>query len=371
MVFSTDNLYRRENIDNNAPINNVVIKVSENTSLFIDSLHYIIEENILIENELSKYNLSTYREKKINQINEDKNININFHGPFERLGNGIGNLFEKIKTNFTIENIVRFIVTNFIKLIKRIWREFEVLCMNLVSKNSQIRRLDKKIKDIGVDIEYNHPMFIYTHTRDDSSRTDLEDQLNNIYNEIVSFIHTFKSIKNNAREIELAIEEFNNSKAYDEDNYSEIRGQLLGSNSLIDEVDYNEELFRYFRNNSSSASVVNIITPASIRQRYLDWENEPKRIRAYQRDRDKLEKAGNSLVSKLNKEKIDSYIKEVPANTLNLYSDLVNRYTHKIKNTCNIFLLFYAAKLDAAKDELALNKNILFKACQYIVKEGL
>lgn len=271
MVFSTDNLYRRENIDNNAPINNVVIKVSENTSLFIDSLHYIIEENILIENELSKYNLSTYREKKINQINEDKNININFHGPFERLGNGIGNLFEKIKTNFTIENIVRFIVTNFIKLIKRIWREFEVLCMNLVSKNSQIRRLDKKIKDIGVDIEYNHPMFIYTHTRDDSSRTDLEDQLNNIYNEIVSFIHTFKSIKNNAREIELAIEEFNNSKAYDEDNYSEIRGQLLGSNSLIDEVDYNEELFRYFRNNSSSASVVNIITPASIRQRYLDW----------------------------------------------------------------------------------------------------
>ena len=371
MVFSTDNLYRRENINNNAPINNVVIKVSENTSLFIDSLHYIIEENILIENELSKYNMSTYKEKKLNHINEDSNININFHGPFERLGNGISNLFEKIKTNFTIENIVRFIITNFIKLIKRIWREFEVLCMNIVSKNSQIRRLGKKIQDIGVDIEYNHPMFIYTHTRDDSSRTDLEDQLNKIYDEIISFIHSFKSLKNNAREIELAIEEFNNSKSYDEDHYSEIRGQLLGSNNFIDEEDYNELLFKYFRNGSSNTSNENIITPASIRQRYIDWDNGPKRIRGYQRDRDKLEKAGNNLVSKLNKQKIDSYIKEVPNNTLNLYSDLINRYSHKIKNTCNIFLLFYSAKLDAAKDELVLNKNILFKACQYIVKEGL
>ena len=110
MVFSTDNLYRQENIIDNAPINIGVTKVSENTSLFINALHYIIEENILVENELAKYNIATYSRRS--SILEDKEFTINIKtGLGEKISNATSGLYNKVKTALTIENIVNFIIT--------------------------------------------------------------------------------------------------------------------------------------------------------------------------------------------------------------------------------------------------------------------
>lgn len=369
MIFSIDNINKQENIIDNAPINKNVIKIYENSSLFIDALHYIIEENILIENELLKYTSSTYTEKKLASLHEEAiNIKINTFG--SKVYDKVSDMFSKIKTNLTLENIVKFIIQGFFKLITRIWREFEILCMNIVNKSSQIRRLKSKIYNLGVPIEYKEPMFTYTHTLDDTKRTDLEEQLSVIYNDINSLITKISSIKT-LRDVELAINEFNSSKSLDEDNYSNIRGELLGANNPIAEDDYSNALFKYFRNGSSTATIDNTISPDSIRERLELYDKAPKLIKVYSRDKDKLEKAGNNLVAKLERDKLDRYFKEVPKNLLDLYNDLVYRYASKIKNTCNIFILFYTQKLDAAKDELATNTKILFKAAQYIVREGL
>ena len=97
----------------------------------------------------------------------------------------------------------------------------------------------------------------------------------------------------------------------------------------------------------------------------------PKVIRGYQRDKDKLEKAGNNLVDKLEKNHLDKYLDEVPATTLDLYSNLIARYGSKIKDTCEIFLIYYANRLDAAKEELRTNTRILFEIAKYITREGL
>ena len=187
MVFSTDNLYRQENIIDNTPIDKNIIKVSENTSLFIDALHYILEENILLENELAKYNTSTYTNKKMLSLNEDNilqqalrgkvdvNININ------KSNSNVSNFFQKVKTNLTIENIIHFIINAFLTIIKKIWGEFEAICMNLVTKSSQIKRVSSRIMNIDRPLPYNEPIFIYTHTTDDTSRTDLQIQLNKLF----------------------------------------------------------------------------------------------------------------------------------------------------------------------------------------------
>ena len=372
MVFSTDNLYRQENIIDKTPIEKNIIKVSENTSLFIDALHYILEENILLENELAKYNTITYTNKKMLSLNEDNPIQQALRGKFnvDNTKDKLTGMFQKVKTNFTLENIIRFIIDSFIKLIKRIWREFEAICMSLVTKSSQIKRLAPRLANLKDPIPYNEPIFNYTHTTDDTSRTDLQEQLDRVYIDLNNLLNSFDKLKNQ-RDIEIAINNFRNEQLLDEEKYDEIRGRMLGTNSYISANDYANELFRYFRNGRSEAEYVGSLSPENIKYRLDLWEREPKLIKAYQRDRDKLERAGNKLVSDIKRSKIDKYLEEVPANILQLYSEMINRTSHRVKNTCSIFLLFYSQKLDAARAEFADNTKILFSVARYVVREGL
>ena len=373
MVFSTDNLFRQENIINNAPFK-TVITVSEHTSLFLETLEYILVEDQLIAEEFKKYDISTYNNKKKLLLNEiDLNINVN--GPGSRLlakakeiGSGIYNY---MKTNFTIEKIVKFIIDAFKSIISRIWREFEALCMSIVSKSSQIKRLEKKIYSIPTTFTYKSPLFTYTHIRDDKSEVELEEQLNSIYDECNLFIQSFSQLKNNSRDIEAAIQTFNKSSSNDEFELDEIRGRLLGVNTPIYKEDFAEYLFRYFRNNTTIAAEKTIMTPEDIRKRLGDWNLMPKVIKVYQKDRDKLERAGNKLVEKLEKNNLDKYLDHIPATTVDLFSNLILRYGSKIKDTCEIFLIYYANRLDAAKEELRTNTKILHEVAKYIVREGL
>lgn len=376
MVFSTDNLYRQENIIDNTPIDKNIIKVSENTSLFIDTLHYILEENILLENELAKYNSITYTNKKMLSLNEDNilqqalrgkvdvNININ------KNNSNVSNFFQKVKTNLTIENIIHFIINAFLTIIKKIWGEFEAICMNLVTKGSQIKRVSSRIMNIDRSLPYNQPVFIYTHTTDDTSRTDLQIQLNKIYDDLIRLLEKFKSIKN-PRDVEMEINEFKRNQSYDEEYFSDIRGKMMNSSSLISRESYAEALFKYFRNGRTEPEIIGELSPDMIRSRLDKWEKEPKLIRLYRRDKLKLEIAGKWIESSVKRTKLDKYVEEVSTSLLQVYSDLVTNTARKVKETCNIFVLFYAQKLDAARAEFADNTKILFEAAKFVVREGI
>ena len=374
MVFSTDNLYKKENIINNAPAEQkAVIKVSESTSLFANALKYLLDENILIENELAKYNQITFTNKKLLSLNEENILSRVLRGnqpqPAYNATNTSG-IFQRVRTGLTIEGIVEFIIRGFIRIIVQIWREFEIICMNLVSKSSQIKRFTPKINMLDRPIPYNDYAFTYTHIIDSTNRTNLNADLTNIYNEIMGFINSFSGIKN-ARDVENAINQFNSDKAHDEPNYDELRGKLLGSNSLIPAEKFNEALFKYFRNNTSIAPFVRDFSPENIRYRLEAWNRMPKVIRKYEADKRDLESDGEKFVSKINRANVDKYLKDVPVNVVELYSNLVNRYSSRIKETCSIYVMYYAQRLSAARMELADNTKILINTCKFIVREGL
>lgn len=374
MVFSTDKLIKQENIDNTPMNSKTVITVSENTSLFLDTLTYMIEEDRLIAEEINKYTASTYTARRKLLLSEAE-INININTPLSKLittakstGSGIYNY---MKTNFTIENIVKFIINAFLKILSRLWREFEAICMSIVSKSSQIKRLEKKISIMPTNYTYKQPIFYYTHIRDARSEVELEDELRSISSECINFISSFSQIKNSSRDIEAAINAFNRSSSNDLFELDEIRGKLLGMNSPVYREDFADVLFKYFRNGTNIPTMYNVLDPNDIRKRLLDWQMMPRLIKGYQRDKDKLEKAGNELVSNLEKVHIDKYLDEVPASTLDLYTNLIRRFSTKIKDTCEIFLVYYSQRLDAAKEELKTNTSILFEVAKYIVREGL
>ena len=81
MIFSTDNLYKQENINNTPTNNKVTITVSEKTSLFLDALKYIIEEDRLFAEEVNKYNISTYSNKRKALCEKTIDVNININTP--------------------------------------------------------------------------------------------------------------------------------------------------------------------------------------------------------------------------------------------------------------------------------------------------
>lgn len=375
MVFSTDNLFRQENI-NSTPTSKTVIMVSEKTSLVIDTLHYILEEEKLLAEEMNKYNVSTYANKRRTLYEaKDINVNINIKGPniglSSKLKDGANSLFQKLKTNFTLENIVKFIIKSFISIITRIWREFEAICMSIVSKNSQIKRLENKIRNIPVEVKYTGPVYTYTHITDSPSESDLETELDDIYEEISSLLISLSKMKTSSIDIENAINEFNKSSYTDELTLADIRSTLLGLNSPVYEEDYIEILYKYFRNGATIANTNNTFTPEDIRKRLDNWNLAPKLIKGYQRDKDKMEKAGNKLSDKLEKFNSDKYLDNIPVATVDLYSDLVTRYCKKIKDVCQIYVIYYANRLDAAKEELATNTKILYEIAKYITREGL
>jgi hypothetical protein len=375
MIFSTDNLHMQENINNTPTNNKVTITVSEKTSLFLDALKYIIEEDRLFAEELNKCNISTYSNKRKALCEKTIDVNININTPnlgFEsKLKDGANGLFQKFKTTFTIENIVKFIVKAFTTIITRLWREFEIICMSIVSKNSQIKRLENRIRNVPVELKYNAPLFTYTHITDAPSETDLEDELDGLYDEINALIINLSKLKNSSIDIENAINNFNMSKYNDELTLEDIRSRLLGMNSPISEEDYAEILYKYFRNGASIASTDNILNPDDIRKRLDSWNLAPRLIKGYSRDKDKLEKAGNKLVDKLTKANTDKYLDNIPATTVDLYSDLVTRYCTRIKDTCQIFVIYYANRLDAAKEELSSNTKVLFEVAKFVTREGL
>lgn len=380
MLFSTDQLYKRENIIDNTPKQNHIVLVSENTSIIINSLKYILEENILIENELTKYAVPAFKNRSsllmnINESDEDDDLSdilkpeFTIRGKFAVFNRQKPNIFEKIKTNFSLSKIVKAIINGFIAILTKLFRQFNIICMNLVSKSSQIRRYESKIKNLGVAIPYDGPIFTFTHIIDSTNRVELDEILREIYEEASEFMKKVSKNLKNTREIEIITNEFRQKAAMNDDKYNSIRGNVLKGDPISADK-FNEELFRYFRNGSSIATVDNMITPDQIRQRLESYNiaSKNKIVQGYEKDKAKLEKAGRDFVAKIEASKLND---EIPAAQLELYTEIINNYTHKIKNVCDIFVLYYAHKLEAAKDELSTNTKILFKAAEYIVKEGL
>jgi hypothetical protein len=144
-----------------------------------------------------------------------------------------------------------------------------------------------------------------------------------------------------------------------------IRGKILGKSRGVNVEDYPKELFKFFRNGKDtpiskktySADAIKYI--ASV---HFSYDRQTKYIR---REANKLTSVAKARKKDIKAKDINDYI----PNTSNLDDSIMNSFNiiiieecNKIRNICDIYRMFYSAKLDAIREYTASNVGILAQA---------
>ena len=231
-------------------------------------------------------------------------------------------------------------------------------------------------------------------------RDDL-DYSSSTYNDVSfdSGVDDIESKKNKAKaqqnEVVLAIEKKYRALVDGLDDwYDKFRGHILGKNEDITSTEYDEELFRVFRDDYDKPTDITIDYNA-VNTAYSEFTGYHKLIREIEKDRREIEsnyqKLERALETALHKEKSGDGMFTVKFNvtTANAYasanmeklsntsvkanSDIYNKIdlymrakVTQIQTMSSIHTQAFSAKLQAAKDNFVQNKQILYKALSKI-----
>lgn len=344
MLFSTQLLTNIQSINTTETIDK---SFNNNISFFIESLEYILRED-------NNFHISLIKE---NYINEGL------------IGNYISRSIKTQLSKLNPKNIITKLIEGFISILEKIWNRFEALCMNLVSKHTNIKKYVSKLESLNIPIYYNEPRYIYSNIRDDNSYTSFKSELLTDYKVFIDNLIDLKQL--NYDQISNKLNKIQNT-IIDKDNfYDSLRAKTLGKQSPCCSDNYATELFNYYRSSGVLIDEGNIM-PSEIKSRLLAWNNFSSTIKMIKKYKSDIKTTCNELKSNLYKLDLNSYINNnINEEGVNFLQQIINEYIDKIKNTCNIYLYYFTARLDAAKEEYASNTKILFVAAQTIVREGL
>lgn len=352
MIFSTDMIKKQENINESPEVD--LLNTNIQNSLFLESLVLLADEDRLF---LENFNM-------IESVNEG--IITDYIG--KKITDKVSGSFDKLKRNFTIENILKFIVESIIKIINRLWKEFNIICMNIVSKGSQIKRFKKEISLLGEDIYIPFPFYTYSNIRNSNSRVDIEHSLNEEFNKVKDSLDSIT--KMNSVEATNAINKMTLDDYDIEFCCDSLRRDLLGTNKNVSNETFATELFRYFRNNETEPYSDVYIMADKYHKILNDYLDGSKTIKGCQRDKEKLESATNKLIKQYDSLNMKNFYNTYSDNKLDAADAVLKGYIKKIKAISNIYVLYFSSRLDAAKEEFNTNAKILFEVCKYIVREG-
>ena len=155
-------LFLNENSDISDSLEEDIVYMSnDDISLFTETLDFILNENMAC---------STI---------------------FESFGS---RLTDQIK-RFNPNKLLSTIIDKFIEILKTIWHHFEALCIGILSKAGAVKRFRGSIMKLSEPVLYSAPHYTYTNIREDSSRTNFDLEVNDIYK---NFLDTMVCIKSTA-----------------------------------------------------------------------------------------------------------------------------------------------------------------------------
>ena len=320
----------------------------------------LIEEDIVYSSEDDK---SLYEEALELLIQENTNYNILLEKSFGQ------RLVDQLK-KLSPSAIVATIVEKFIDLLRAIWNQFEALCIGILGKSGAIKRYKSSIMKLSKPLYYAAPHYDYTNIREDRSRTDFNTEMNSTYEDFIDALDCLRSL-NTYGEMQSKIEEFNSRFDDGISYFDSLRGKILGRETCRQE-DFAKELYKYFRDGQSSPMEEEYISADRIKVMLTNIETI-KNTKAIAKDKADIEKQANKFKAKFKATKIEDYVSNTdkPSEVVELYKTCINNNINRVKEVCNTYLQYFAAKLDAAKEEYSNDLRILYAAAQEAVRKGL
>ena len=331
------NEYKENDISDSLLEEDVIFESEDNVSLFVETLDFIVNENV-------KYSIFLY----------------------ESFGDRLREQIKRISPN----GILSTIIDKFIDILKAIWNRFESLCMSILSKAGAIKRYSSSIMKLSDPIMYRAPHYNYTNIREDKSRTNFDIEVNTTYNEFLNQLDCIKSMGSYG-DIQSKIQEYNEKFNYGLSYLDSLRGKILGK-EICSQDEFAKELYKYFRAGQSTPIEEESISADRIKTMLSSLESK-KNTKAISKTKSEIEKQAGKMKVKYKTTKLEEYIGNNDNSTdiVSVYKKCIENNITKTQSICNIYLQYYAAKLDAAKEEYSNDLHILYAAAQEAVRRGL
>lgn len=343
MVFSLDTI--KESKQRSFPIKSN-IDINMDKSFFFETLNMILEESKTFQSCF----LETYSSNIVSE--------------------GFGSdLLKSMVGKIDIRKILINILNSFMDLLEKLANDFCALLLSLFNKDKVIKHYKKDIEKIDFSVYYQEDRYNYTNLGLNTSYTSLKNELEKEFSSLILNLSKLSKIRDN-EELFREIENIKNEIDMTEDYYDDMRGYIIGSRNPVTKSEFAGELFKYFRFGGYTVCAGNI-SANKIKEICSDYFNYNKAIKTVHKDKSDMKSYARKLQHDIESVKLEDYVKEnFPEEAQKMFIGILQNKTIRVKNTCDLFLQLFSAKLDAIKESYITNRKILFEVCKAIVKEG-
>lgn len=349
-LFSSANILK-ENFNYNHDTLMSIKSSVENDSLFFESVDF----SLSVDRDYCKANEVFY--KALAESADDQEV---IHEAFE-------GFFDTVKS----------IIKKVLNFLKKIWNKFVNIIMRLVRSDSYLKKHLDGLSAFSSEDEFEYKGYHYTFSSNVPSERPLEDMVDKVVDTSTGdFAKLIAAQQVDADAIKQMYEEVReelSSGSY----YDTIRGKVLNKSDLIEETEYNSELFKVFRDDEDSTDTftVDYSYITSIKSRYKNYDKDLKAVKKTRKDVEDIYKKLEDAYDKLSKNaKLagSTYtVKVDPANinvtgvskeALNWYDLWGKARAGQIQKISNIHSMAFSAKLDAMKEAFRQDRDVLYKA---------
>lgn len=395
-------------------INNIIVNenlfITNNTNSIDNIPLYTSPENFSFMNETYTFLKNYYKDYYDMNKFFYRNI-LECNGSHEIINESFGNFFDKISD----------IIKKFIEFIKKLFKKFSIKMHQLFKAEKYLEKNKKEFDKFTTDDEFVYKGYEFTYLDSyDIPESKAVDAFNaeTLKDSVIDFVNDFKytdnGIESNLEDEYTDDEDANKlhntsnkpkslaianniQQKYDnlmdnlDDFYDRFRRDLIKVDYDIDTSEWENELFKKFRNNRDDTDDIRIDS-TEVRKAYYRFSHYDSNIKAVEKIRDEIEKNYKKL-----EEGFDKTVKIIKTNNkINLNISSTNSYvaknlqnfsvvgnqeniisTPEINDKIKIYMkakvaqvhemssihsLAFAAKITAIKDCFIQDKQILYKA---------
>lgn len=292
-----------------------------------------------------------------------------------------GFLSNKIK-NLSIKDILDKIFEMFISAIESLDANFKIFFTKFINKDPRIKLYRKKLENFEGYISYNKPMYNYTNIFVNNSFTDFKSEIEKVYNNFIDDITKLQKA-NTPMDFAKALNDIEDSHRDYNEYFDNLRGKIVGKNSLVSRDNYASELFKFFRDGKEQPVEMSgffsgkNLSGEFIRNITSVYFAYPEQNKIITRESIKLKSEARAVKVKINTgalksgiDNINRFMTPLDKKTAADYNRIVaGDNCRRINDICNVYILYYSAKLDALKESNIRNQNILCTAISEIIKQ--
>ena len=288
---------------------------------------------------------------------------------------------------------VKEVIDKFLKFIKRLFDRFLATLSKLIQSDKFIKKNKDTILKFNSDCEFDMTGYEFTFDRG----VPVPEAILDITNDMFKDIATPTSGELSAE----YVRSLNDRMSYDDDWYCEFRGRVLRKDGeSIESGDFQEELFRIFRNDSLESDTF-IVDSSMVNESYRRFVNYNDAKKATKKEQADIERSYNKLKDDIKKLSSKNQIntgalfnmingnpdniktidgKALDANALGVavsgelsiaFDIFVKNKVDQVQHCSDIHVLAYGAKLDAMQACFKQDKALLYAAYNMVKKRGV